>query len=133
MNVKKLFIKFAANWPVKVLSIALALILFVFNRMNTLSTRSMSVPLLVETGFSLIPVNPYQGNIRVNLRGEDIIINSIIDSDIEAYIDLTGYNTEGTVNAPVQIRKKGSAIGVEPLEITVSPLEIAVELIQDKE
>jgi YbbR domain-containing protein len=64
----------------------------------------------------------------VTLRGEDASIKSIAEGDIEAYIDLMRYEAEGWYRAPVQIRKKGSALGVEPLEVAVNPLEVSVQL-----
>ena len=128
MNNKELFFKIIENWPAKVLSIALALILFTFNRLNTLTTRLLSVPLKVETSSMMIAASAYPQNIRVTLRGEDDSIMSIVDSDIEAFVDLTRYESGGVYSAPVQIRRKGSALGIEPLEIAVNPLEISVRL-----
>lgn len=130
MSSKKLIIRVIENWPVKVLSIALALVLFVINRMNTMTTRPLSIPLLVETNSSLIPASPYPQTVRITLRGEDEGIKSISDRDIEAYVDLTRYDTGGLYSAPIQIRKMGIAQNVEPLEMTVNPLKISVQLDQ---
>jgi len=128
LNSKKLIYKIVENWPAKVLSIAIALILFVFNRMNTLTTRNLSVPLVIETDESLIPSNAYIKSVRVTLRGEDDSIKSILDRDIEAYVDFSRHEIEGWYRAPVQIRRKESARNVEPLEIAVTPMEISVQL-----
>ena len=126
----KLIIKIIENWPVKVLSVAIALLLFVFNRLNTLTTRPLSVPLSIETSSTLVPSSAYPQNVRVNLRGEDEGIKSISESDIEAYVDLSRYEDGGLYSAPVQVRKKGSAMGIEPLEIAVYPPKISVQLDQ---
>jgi len=130
LNGRKLIIKIIENWPAKVISIALALILFVFHQLNTLTTRPLSVPLIVETNSVLVPARAYPENVRVNLRGEDDSIKSIIDSDIEAYVDLSRYEDGGIYNVPVQIRRKGSALGIEPLEIAVYPPKISIQLDQ---
>jgi hypothetical protein len=66
--------------------------------------------------------------IRVSLRGDANSIFPIQEDDIEAYIDLKKRESPGWYRAPVQIRKKGAAMGVEPLEITVDPMEISLEL-----
>jgi YbbR domain-containing protein len=116
------------NWPVKVLSVALALILFVFHQLNTLATRSISVPLNIETNSALVPASDYPQNVRIGLRGEDDGIKLITDSDIEAYVDLARHDEEGVYSVPVQVRKKGSALGIEPLEITVYPSKISILL-----
>jgi YbbR domain-containing protein len=127
-NPQKIIAKAAENWLVKVISIALAIILFVFHRMSTLESRFFSVPLRVEHNASLIPASPYTRMIRVSLRGDANSIYPILDDDIEAYIDLRNYETEGLYHTPVQIRKKGTALGVDPLEITADPMEISLEL-----
>jgi YbbR domain-containing protein len=116
------------NWPVKVLSVALALILFVFHQLNTLATRSLSVPLSIETNSALVPASDYPQNVRIGLRGEDDSIKLISDADIEAYVDLARHEEEGIYSVPVQVRKKGNALGIEPLEITVYPSKISILL-----
>jgi len=128
LNSRKLLIRLIENWPAKVLALALALVLFVFNQMRTMTTRHLSVPLIVETSADLVPAGPYPQNVRLHLRGEDDGIRAIADGDIEAYVDFTGYDIEGLYHTSVQIRRKGSALGIEPLEITVSPLEVSLYL-----
>jgi len=128
LNNKKLIVKIIENWPVKVLSIVLAFILFIFHRLNTMTTRPLSIPLAIETNSALTPASAYPRTVRVTLRGEDNSIQSIADNDIEAYVDLTKYESEGSYSAPVLIRKKDSALGIEPLEIVVYPLKISVQL-----
>jgi len=128
LNSRKLIAKITDKWPAKVLSVAAALILFVFHRMGTLETRYFSTPLQVETGVDLVPSGTYNQVVRVNMRGDATSIYSILDSDIEAYIDLKKYTKEGRYQVPVHIRKKGSALGVEPLEISVDPLQITLWL-----
>jgi len=130
LNSKKVILTIIENWPVKVLSIAIAIILFVFNRLNTLTSRPLSVPLIIETGAELVPASAYPQKVRVNLRGEDEGVKAISENDVEAYVDLSQYENGGLYSAPVQVRKKGSALGIEPLEITVSPSKIAVLLDQ---
>jgi len=129
LNNSKLFGKIIEKWPAKVLSIAAALIISIFYRMNTLETRFIPVPLQIEAG-DLIPSSSYARTVRVSLRGEAGSINPILEEDIEAYISLKKYAAEGEYRIPVQIRKKGSALGVEPLEISVVPIEITMVLEQ---
>jgi hypothetical protein len=116
------------NWPVKALSIVFALLLFVFHRLNTMTTRPLSVPLTIETNSALVPASSYPRNVRVSLRGEDDNIKSIADSDIEAYVDFTRYEEGGLYSASIQVRRKGNALSIEPLEIVVSPPKVSVQL-----
>jgi len=128
LNSAKLLAKITEKWPVKVLSLAAALVIFAFNRTNTLEKRSFSVPLRIEQNDFFIPVNSFTNTVRIDLRGEGASVNPIIEEDIEAFINFDKFKDEGTYRVPVQIRKKGGAIGVEPLEIKVNPSEISLQL-----
>jgi hypothetical protein len=116
------------NWPPKVISVAMAIVLLVFHRMSLLEERFFSVPLVVETGNALIPASPYPGMIRVTLRGDANAIYPILESDIQAYIDLNKHAEPGTYRAPVQIHKTGTAVRTEALEISVDPMELTLTL-----
>jgi len=128
LNSRKLLLKITEKWHVKVLSVAAALILSVFHRMNTLENRFFSVPLAIEPNELLIPASPYVKVLRVSLHGEPNDIFPVLEEDIEAYIDLKKYSNEGIYKIPVQIRRKGSALGKVPLEISVEPSDITLKL-----
>lgn len=128
MNSKKLLARAVENWPAKVLSIALAMVLFVFHRMSNLEERFFSTPLQITVREDMVPASSYPRMIRVSLRGEANSIYPIMEDDIEAFLDLTKYTETGMYRGAVQIRKAGTALGVEPLEITVDPAEVSVAL-----
>jgi hypothetical protein len=94
------------NWPVKVLSIGLAIILFVFHRMSNLETRFFSVPLVIERLNGMMPSGAYPRMIRIGLRGEANAIFPILEEDIVAYVDMEKINSPGTYRVPVEWRKK---------------------------
>jgi YbbR domain-containing protein len=93
-----------------------------------LQERFFSVPLAVETDSSLIPASPYPGMVRITLRGDANAIYPILEDDIEAYVDMNRYTEPGTYRAPVQIRRHGTAVRTEALEISVDPLELVATL-----
>ncbi|GHU68590.1 hypothetical protein FACS189447_11030 [Spirochaetia bacterium] len=66
--------------------------------------------------------------IRVTLRGDANSIYPILEDDIEAFVNLSRYENPGDYKAAVQIRKKGTALGVKPLEVNVDPIDISVSL-----
>lgn len=115
------------NWPIKMICAAIALILFVFYRTNSLEERLFSVPLIIETDDAMAPASVYTGVIHITLRAEPANIRTVLAEDIEAYIDLRGKG-KGVHRVPVQTRKKGASASIEPLEISVEPLEIAMTL-----
>jgi len=122
------FAKAAENWPAKVLSIGLAIFLFVFHQMSTLENRFFMVPLNLENIDTLVPSSSYPRMIRVSLRGEANNIFPVMEDEIEVYVDMEKYNVPGVCTVPVQWRKKGAAHGIEPLQITVDPMEITFTL-----
>ncbi|MFP3088869.1 hypothetical protein LQZ21_00900 [Treponema sp. TIM-1] len=128
MNSRKLIAQAVTNWPAKVLSVAVAIVLFIFHRMSILEERFFSIPLIIEAAAEMIPASSYPRTVRVTLRGDANSIFPIAEEDIEAYLDLNKYTEAGIYRAPVEIRKKGTALGVDPLEIGVDPLEISLEL-----
>jgi hypothetical protein len=117
-----------ANWPAKMLSLAAALLLFSFYRLNRLEDRYISVPLSVSMNDEYVPSSQYPRSVRVHLRGESNAIFAIQEDDVRAALDLTGYNAEGKYHAPVQIERKGSALGVDPLEIRTDPADLVVSM-----
>jgi len=129
LNSAKLLVKITEKWPVKVLSLAVALIIFVYHwTINTTEERSFRVPLRLESNEYLIPVSSFVNTVNLNIRGKTGTTQSILEEDIEAYIDLSKYTKEGTYRVPVQTRIKGSAVGVEPLQIRISPAEVPLQL-----
>jgi len=128
LNVRTLLVKAAANWPAKVISIALAMMLFIFHRMSSLSERFFTVPLVMESQTNLVPSNSYPRTIRITLRGDANSILTIQEDDIQAYVDLSRYNAPGNYQAVVQVRKKGVAQDISPLEIGIDPADISLSL-----
>ena len=128
MNSAKLLVKITEKWPVKVLSLAVALVIFVFYSMDNKEERFFRVPLNIESNERLIPVSSFAETVNLTLKGKPGTTQSIIEEDIEAYIDLGKYTKEGTYRVPIQIRKKGSAVEVIPLQITVSPINVLLQL-----
>ena len=128
MDIRILIAKSVTNWPAKVLSIGLAIFLFVFHRMSTLEQRFFSVPLNIEHNGSLVPSRSYPRMILVSLRGEANSIFPVKEDDIEVYVDIEKYYEPGEYTVPVQWRKKDTAQGQEPVQITVDPMEINFSL-----
>jgi len=116
------------NWPAKALSLALALLLFVFHRINTLEDRYSAVPLNIENQTDMVPSSSLPRTIRISLRGDAEAINSILEDDIEAYIDLSIYGSPGSYLAPVHVRRKGGDLGFEGIEIGIDPPDIRISL-----
>ncbi len=128
MNVRRIFEKIIENWPAKVLAVVLAIILSVFHQISTLVEDSFSIPIKIENSGYLVPAKPYQKIVRVTLRSDEKNINSVDRADIEVYVDLLKITEPGSYKMPVLVRKTGTAVGVDPLEININPAEIEIDL-----
>jgi YbbR domain-containing protein len=122
------FDRLVRNWPAKVISLAAAVVIVLFNDLAGIQERYFTVPLELELAESVVAVETSQSRVRVVLRGEEEMIFGVLEDDIHAYADLTEHDAEGVFRTPVRIRKTGSALDAEVLEIRVEPLEVTVQL-----
>lgn len=119
------FKRFTDNWPVKILSIAAAIVLYLFYRIGSVEERFFGVPLSVVVDETFVAVGELPTSVRIRLRGPSDDIFLIFEDDIEAYVDLTVHKSEGRFRVPVFIRRSGAA-DFSNVETSVEPLELAV-------
>jgi len=114
------------RWPVKIICIALAIVLYILFRVNTLTERQLTIPLEVITANGFIVSSEYPRSINVTLRGDSEDLQGILPDDIEAFVNLAPYLEEGEFQVPVEFRKKGSALQPEALELRPRPRMITL-------
>jgi YbbR domain-containing protein len=118
------------NWPAKILSLAAAVTLFFTYQLNRLEERPLSVPLRVVTNDEYVPASQYPRTVRLVIRGDPNAIFAVLEGDLEAILDLTPYTAPGVQRVPVTIEKRGSALGIDPLEFRIEPSEVALTIEQ---
>lgn len=128
MQTRKLFERVIHNWPAKFVSLAAAIVLLLVNDIVRLEERFISVPLDLRLPDQLVPDTPPTNRVRIGLRGDPEQVFLILDDDIRAVADFSRYELEGEYRRPVSIVLSGSALQVEPLEVTVEPAEVVVSL-----
>jgi len=114
------------RWPIKIICVALAIVLYILFRVNTLAERQLTVDLEVITDQGFIVSSEYPGSINVTLRGDSEDLQEILPDDIEAYVNLAPYPEEGEFQVPVEFRKKGSALQPEAIELRPQPKTITL-------
>lgn len=114
------------RWHIKVLSFAAAGFLFLLFRMNTLEERIFTAPLQIMLNDEYIISEEHAQSVRITIRGEAEGLNSILEEDIAPYIDMTDHPGEGSFVEPILVRKKGTALNMESLEIRVEPREMVL-------
>ena len=130
MSRKPFLERILENWPAKILSFMAAVLLFSFNQLNRLEERPLAVPLRLMGSEDLAPSSAYPRTVRIVLKGEANSIFAVQEGDLEAVLDLSEFKAEGVYRVPVVVEKRGSAVGIDPLEIRVDPSEVAIALEQ---
>jgi YbbR domain-containing protein len=124
------FKKIFFNWHVKILSVLAAVLLFAFNRMINLDENTLTIPLKVKLpdNFSISSPLP-RDNVNVTIRGDkELSIRKITDDNIDAYIDLSSFNKEDIYTVKVFYEKKGAALSLSPISISIDPPEMKVSI-----
>ncbi len=128
MKLKRILIVLFSDWPAKVLSLSIALLLTLFFNLTRLEQRTINIPLSVSLNEELAPSSQYPSMVKVILRGERDLIYSIREDEISASLDLSEYKNEGVYRAPIRLQKRGNALIADPLEIHPEPSDIAIGL-----
>jgi hypothetical protein len=117
-----------ADLPIKLICLAAAVVLLFFHRVTTLAERFISVPLEVNTPAGLAVASSFPKTVRITLRGAGDAIYPILEEDVEAIANLDSHRVPGVFRAAIKVERKGTAQGVEPLEIRVEPQAITFTL-----
>lgn len=128
MNIKKLIEKIAGDWAAKVICFALAIFIYIFHQISLLDRKTFSVPLNVESEGLLTPAAKLPSFVRVSIRAESDSMAAINASGIKAFVYLDEYTDAGIYSVPVSVQLSPELLLLEPLEISVKPETLSVEL-----
>ncbi len=128
MKIKKALEHLLNNWPAKVLSFALAVLLSYFYKINITEERYLSIPLEVSMASSFTAGERYPTHVRITLRGSRENIFMVEADDLKASADFSLHRKKGLYREPVIIERSGNALYADPLEIRVEPMEIMLNI-----
>ena len=118
-----------AFWPVKILALAAAVLLFVFNRMSNLEQLVFELPLEVILPDGYVLADPLRTQAVVTVRGEvDGSLRHVTADQFRAYVDLTRFRREGTFVATVAYGRRDAAQLADAFVDRVEPTEVTVSL-----
>lgn len=118
-----------AFWPVKILALAAAVLLFVFNRMNNLEQLVFELPLEVILPDGYVLADPLRSHAIVTVRGEvEGSLRHVTADQFRAYVDLTRFRREGTFVSAVQYGRRDAAQLADAFVDRVEPTEVTVSL-----
>jgi YbbR domain-containing protein len=127
LNINKLIKRLTINSPAKILSLIMAMFLFMFHNINLLKTKTISSKLETENS-ELIITNIIPESVSVKLRGNESDIANISGDDIITFVDLSSYTEKGAYHVPVQVIKSGGALNIDTLDVSVEPVDILIHL-----
>ena len=130
MKIKEIGESIINNWPVKILSLAIAVLLFYFYRLNTTEEYYINVPLEIILNDNFVVADTHPTDVRISLRGSSESFFLINEKDITAYVDFSAKEKSGLYREPIKIKKRGNALSADPLEIKVKPTEIRLRIEQ---
>ena len=133
MNTKQFLEKVFNRWPIKIICFVLAILVYFFHQISVLDTKTFTVPVEIQALGSMLPAETQERSVRVTIRGKSEELNEIIESDLHAYLDITNITKEGKANVPVIINTSQRMTVIDPLEITVKPEKIKIEVQQRTE
>lgn len=128
MPIRTALQRLVRNWPSKILSLAAALLLLVFHDITRLEERFLTVPLELRLNEELVPASSYPQQVRLRLRGESQEVFRVVEEDLNAYLNLRRYSSDGEYRVPVLIERMGAGAADSTLEITVEPETVRVTL-----
>ena len=116
------------NWPVKVLSLVAAVMLYLLAQTAGLEQRELTVGIEVITasGIEAVPSSELEAAVRI--RGPRDQVFFIESEDIILEADVSHIDSAGTVEAYVRLREQRQLSLIRPLEIRYRPTSIEVEL-----
>lgn len=129
MRSRSLWDQLFGQWPVKMLALAAAVMIFVLNRMNNLEERIFSLPLEVILPEGYVIAEPLRDQVIVSVKGEvEGDIRASTPSEYRAYVDLTPYDREGRFTLPVRYGRRDDLEPATTFIDRVEPQTVVVTL-----
>jgi hypothetical protein len=128
LNSRGFFLSLTNNWPAKILSIMLAVGLFIFQQVKTMDSKGFDAPLTVITNSELVPTKQLPDFVRITVKTTKDELDNISENDITASVDLSGYTEVGAYNVPVEVGSQKHVLNIDSIEINARPRDILVSL-----
>lgn len=128
MNTQQLVDKIRNKLPQKIICLMLAIFLYIFHQVSLIDKKVFVLPLHVIEDGNVMQLGDCPSNVTVIVRAETDDINSIINTDLKASINLSGITETGRVTVPVSITLDEKLLAYDPLEIRVKPENITLNV-----
>lgn len=127
-SIKRLIEKLQKNWLAKVVSLFIAILLYIFYHASQIDKKNFVVPLKIEENGIVMHVGTVPNYITVVVRTNDTIMNMINSSDFEGRIDISNITEPGIYTLPVYMTLSSKLMELDPLEVILKDEEIKLSV-----
>jgi YbbR domain-containing protein len=108
-------------WPVKVLSLGAAVLLYFFTNLLDMGNREISLPIkyVFAPGYSQSSEVPTKA--RLVLRGDSEKLYGLAEEELQVIADFSRHTQEGQFQVALRLKRSGAAANLEPLDIRIEP------------
>lgn len=128
MKISNLLARIKHNFPAKVLSLTLAILLYLSNQMLSLETKDLAIPISIQETGEMVITNTIPQAVQVEVRSNSENVSTILQSDISLQLDTTQYFKSGKYEIPLDLILSPDLVTIKPLEIDINPKTITVYL-----
>ena len=90
-----------SNWPVKIISVMLAIALYLIVQYSTVDHREVAIPLHVSLPSGYVAKSTIPNSVKLVISGDEAVIYLIDPSSITASADFSSVQDEGVTSVPV--------------------------------
>ncbi|MDR2510309.1 MAG: hypothetical protein LBC77_06665 [Spirochaetaceae bacterium] len=116
------------NWPAKVLALVVAILLYIFQQLNGMTSVRYDISLSRDENPELVPTTALPSKVRITLSAVNNDLSATSEEDFSALVDLSVYEKPGTYAVPVKINGMENVRDFDRFNVNVTPSEITLTL-----
>ncbi len=116
------------DWPVKVISLLTAVLLFFFVQLITVEHRSFQIPLDIIENSEYVIDSAYPLTIDVKISGQQEDVFMIYPEDLKVSIDISEIDVTGVATIPIEIEKGEVFETVGDIQVVPDPIDLRLHL-----
>lgn len=128
MKMNEFWLKTTHNLPAKIISVSLAIILYLSNQMISLETKNFAIPITVKETGSMVITNTLPQTVQVSIKSNEENISDIVASDVSLQLDTSQYLESGKYEIPLDLITSSNLVSIDPLQIELMQKSITVYL-----
>lgn len=133
MRQNKVIQSLLLNWPAKVFSLVLAILVYVFVQYASLDIRVVTIPLEVSLpAEGVAPQSKVPSEIEVEIKGKDSLIHLVNPSAIEASVDFSTVRGEGISVRNVVLEYERHLFDTSHITFVANPVQIRIFFMSEK-